>query len=466
MHNNLNKEGYMLKKRAFNKRLLTGSIIAASLAVSPAFSAPQKNKWQMPDPVTDADYPPRNIAKDELGKLLYYDKILSGNKNNSCASCHHALTDTGDGLSLPVGEGAQGLGITRNTGTGENAVHERVPRNAPHVFNLGSYEFTTMFHDGRLQKSDLHPTGYMTPAGDDFLPGLDTPVAAQAMFPVTSPTEMAGQAGENEVANAAVAGNVREVWRLLTKRVTDIPEYRTLLFNAYPELNSDVNHINFAHIANAIGAYEATAFRADNSPFDNYIRGDWSAMSPKAEQGFTVFNTSGQCVSCHSGKFQTDEQFYALGVPQIGPGKGVGLNGHDDFGRELASGDPADRYRFRTPSLRNVAITGPWGHDGAFNTLEAVVRHHMNAVSSLNNYDDQQTVLPSRSDLDAIDFQVHNDSGSRAALANSIEIDPIQLSDQEFTNLMAFLHALTDPASVDLRATVPSKVPSGLPLWD
>ena len=456
----------MPKKQNLNKLWATGIVVAASLVVTPAFSAPQKNKWNLPNPVVDADYPPRNIEKEELGKLFYYDKILSGNKNISCASCHHALTDTGDGLSLPIGEGAQGLGITRNTGTTEDAVHERVPRNAPHIFNLASYEFTTMFHDGRLQKSDLHPTGYITPAGDDFLPGIDTPVAAQAMFPVTSGTEMAGQAGENEVADAAAAGDVREVWRLLTQRVTDIPEYLEMLFNAYPELNNDVNNVNFTHIANAIGAYEAAAFRADNSPFDAYLRGDWNAISPTAERGLTVFNTTGQCVACHSGKFQTDEQFYSLGIPQIGPGKGVGLNGHDDFGRELATGDSADRYRFRTPTLRNVAITGPWGHDGAFNTLEAVVRHHMDAVNSLNNYDAQQAVLPSRSDLDAIDFQVHNDTNSRNALANSIEIAPVQLSDEEFDSLIAFLHALTDPASVDLRSTVPASVPSGLPLWD
>lgn len=444
------------------------SVTTATLVAPQAFSGQGygKGKWMLPPPVTDADYPPRNEAKEELGKFLYYDKILSGNKNISCASCHHALAASGDGLSLPVGEGGQGLGIVRDTGTGVDAIHERVPRNAPHIFNLGSYQFTRMFHDGRLEKDDSQPSGYKTPAGDDFLPGLDTPLAAQAMFPVTSNTEMAGQAGENSVADAAVQGDLPEVWRILTKRVTDIPEYQTLLFNAYPELNGNVNNVTFAHIANAIGAYETIAFRADNSPFDRYVRGDWSAMSSQAEMGLNIFNTTGQCVSCHSGKFQTDEQFYSLGIPQIGPGKGDGLNGHDDYGREQVTGDAADRYRFRTPTLRNVAITGPWGHDGAYNTLEGIVRHHMDAVNSLYNYDTGQAVFPSRADLDAIDFAVHEDSSSRAALANSVELDLIDLSDEELAYLIEFLHALTDPASLDLRSTVPDRVPSGLPLRD
>ena len=444
--------------------LITMPIILASM-VTPALAA-QKGKWTMPPPVTDADYPPRNADKEELGKFLFYDKILSGNKNVSCASCHHALTASGDGLSLPVGEGGRGLGITRDTGTGPDAIHERVPRNAPHVFNLGSYEFTRMFHDGRVEKNPNHPSGFTTPAGDNFLPGIETAVAAQAMFPVTSNTEMAGQAGENEVADAATQGNVREVWRLLTQRVTAIPEYLSMIFTAYPDLNNDVTKVNFTHIANAIGAYEAVAFRADNSPFDRYVRGDWSAMTPNAEMGLNIFNTSGQCVSCHSGKFQTDEQFYSLGIPQIGPGKGDGLNGHDDFGREQVSGDSADRYRFRTPTLRNVAITGPWGHDGAYDTLEGIVRHHMDALNSLSNYDVNQAVLPSRDDLDAIDFEIHQDSASRTALANSIEISPVQLSDDEFNYLIEFLHALTDTTSLDMRNTVPKRVPSGLPLAD
>jgi cytochrome c peroxidase len=275
---------------------------------------------------------------------------------------------------------------------------------------------------------------------------------------------MAGQAGENEVADAAAAGQVQHVWSLLTARVMGIEEYRTLFAAAYPDLKVPEN-VTFTHIANAIGAFEAAAYRADNSPYDHYMMGKTDAMSKKAEEGMKIFNKVG-CVSCHSGKFQTDHAFHALGMPQIGPGKGDGFEGHDDYGREQVTGDVNDRYRFRTPSLRNVALTGPWGHDGAYNTLKAVVKHHLNPEKSLNAYDVTQAVLPSRADLDAMDFIVHNDATSRFNLANSIEISPVALTDYQINRLLDYLNALTDPNSLDLRSTAPRRVPSGLPLAD
>ena len=159
----------------------------------------------IPSAVTDADFRDGgspDMAKVELGKQLFWDKELSGNQNISCATCHHAFAGTGDGLSLPLGEGATGLGIFRQTpAEGEaGAVHERVPRNAPHIFNIGATEFSTMFHDGRVMKDDTHAKGFISPAGDDLLPGLENAIAVQAMFPVTSGTEMAGQGTENTIA--------------------------------------------------------------------------------------------------------------------------------------------------------------------------------------------------------------------------------------------------------------------------
>ena len=413
--------------------------------------------------LTDMDFHTASQDKIQLGKFLFYDKILSGNKNTSCASCHHPLAGTGDGLALPVGEGGKGLGVTRDTGTGNDAIHERVPRNAPHVFNLGAKEFVTMFHDGRVTINPDHPSGFDSPAGDDLLPGLDHPLAVQAMFPPTSGTEMAGQSGENSVANAAVDGNVRLVWSLLTTRVMKNDEYRELIHLAYPGVKD--KDVTFVHIANAIGAFEATAFRADNSPFDRYLRGEGS-LSRSEKMGYKIFKGKGNCMSCHSGRLQTDHQFHALGIPQIGPGKGDGLYGYDDYGREQVTGDTNDRYRFRTPTLRNVAVTGPWGHDGAYDTLEAMVQHHLNPHESLDNYDFSQARLPSREDLDSIDREVFDDSSSRADLHASIEIIPVDLTEEEVAYLIDFLHALTDPKSLDMRTTLPYRVPSGLPMAD
>ena len=426
----------------------------------------------MPMAITDNDYYSiPSQAKVALGKVLFYDKILSGNQNISCATCHHSLTGTGDGLALPVGEGGKGLGVTRDTGSGGDTIHERVPRNAPHIFNLGAKEFSIMFHDGRVAVNNSLPSGFASPAGDQLPLGLDNPLAAQAMFPVTSGTEMAGQAGENPVADAAAAGDlagVNGVWELLAQRLRAIPEYVAMFQNAYPGQINTADDIQYKDAANAIAAFEATAWRADNSRFDQYLRGDNGALSKNEKKGMQLFYGKANCSSCHSGKFQTDQSFHAIAMPQIGPGKGHNSDGYDDgledFGREAVSGSANDRFRFRTPSLRNIALTAPYGHAGAYDTLEAVIRHHLSPVDSLFNYDISQARIPSRMDLDAIDFEVMADGWRLEQIAQRNELASVDLDEEEIAELISFLHALTDNTFVDDRRNVPNSVPSGLTL--
>ena len=324
--------------------------------------------WAGIEPVSDEDYYNNgvpNMAKVELGRNLFFDKILSGNLNISCATCHHSLAGTGDGLSLPVGEGGLGLGVTRDTGKGADAVHERVPRNAPPVFNLGAKEFTRMFHDGRVELDESQPGGFRSPAGTSLPDGLENVLAVQAMFPVTSATEMAGQLGENHQAELASASDLTGLWDFIALKLQLIPEYVDLFMAAYPGEVEEAGDISFVHAANAIAAFEALNWRFDNSPFDRYLRGDHKALSTEARIGMNVFYRKGGCVSCHSGSFQTDQKFHAIAMPQIGAGKGDNLpgyaDGHDDFGRERVTGNQADRFRFRTPSLRNIALSSPYG---------------------------------------------------------------------------------------------------------
>lgn len=424
----------------------------------------------MPHAVTDADYYDNGnpqIEKVQLGRNLFFDKILSGNQNISCASCHHSLANTGDGLSLPIGEGGKGLGVTRDTGPGYDMVFERVPRNAPPVYNLGSSHFTLMFHDGRVEEDASAPSGFRSPAGANLPFGLENILAVQAMFPVTSGTEMAGQAGENVQADAAAIGDLAGpdgVWAIIARKLQNIPAYVEMFKEAYPGEVIEAEDISFVHAANAIAAFEAAVWRFDNSPYDKYLRHDNTAMSPSALRGMRVFNGKGDCASCHSGPFQTDNEFHAIAMPQIGPGKGNGDNGHEDFGRERVTGNVTDRFKFRTPSLRNIALTAPYGHAGAYDTLEAVVRHHLDPVNSLHHYDQSQARLPSRDDLDALDFIVMDNDDNRNAIAAANELSPTSLSEQEFNDLMAFLNALTDPAALDIRHNVPGSVPSGLTL--
>lgn len=427
-------------------------------------------KKQLPSAVTDRDYYENGVIdpdKVELGRLLFFDKILSGNLNTSCATCHHSLAGTGDGLSLPVGEGGRGLGVTRDLGAGIDSVHERVPRNAPALFNLGAREFTRMFHDGRLEADRSQPSGFFNPAGDNLPAGLDNALAAQAMFPITSSAEMAGQPGENPVADAAAIGDLAGpdgVWAQLAERLQGIDEYAQRFIDVYGLRDRD--QITFVHAANAIAAFEATSWRADQSPFDEFLRGDRQALSGKQRRGMRIFyrRKKGNCASCHSGPFQTDHSFRAIAMPQIGPGKGDGAGGIEDFGRERVSGSRADRYRFRVPSLRNVALTAPYGHAGSFDSLEAMVLHHLDAVESLERYDTRQARLSFREDLSEKDFVVMSDPAMRGEIAAANELDPIKLRPDELADLLAFLHALTDPGSLDMRSDVPYQVPSGIPL--
>ena len=447
---------------------VAGPAPGASAIRSGDADRPGRSIGWLPPASTDADFRSASAEQVELGKALFFDKILGGNRNISCATCHHALTDTGDGLSLPLGEGAQGLGVARQPGDTVTGVHERVPRNAPHVFNLGAYEFTTMFHDGRVTEDPNHPSGFQSPAGLDLPAGLDSALAVQAMFPVTSGTEMAGQPGENSVADAAGMGNLAGaggVWEQLAERLQGNATYVAMFQAAYADVLV-AGDITFVHVANAIAAFEGTAWRADNSPFDRYLRGDSRALSSSAKRGMTLFYGKAGCSSCHVGTFQTDHQFHAVAMPQIGAGTGDGVDGHDDFGRERVTADADDRYKFRTPTLRNIALTAPYGHAGAYDSLEAAVLHQLDPVYELDDYDTSQAALPPRADLDALDFIAHNDPARRGSIADACELQPVDLSDKDVQHLIDFMHALTDPGSIDLRNDVPMTVPSGDPLAD
>ena len=168
------------------------------------------------------------------------------------------------------------------------------------------------------------------------------------------------------------------------------------------------------------------------------------------------------CARCHSRAFQTDRRFHSVAMPQIGPGTGDGVDGREDFGRERVTGDGADRYEFRTPLLRNVELPSPYGHSGAYATLEAVLEHYRNPAQEIRDYDPSQLILPSRRYLDRFDLIVMEDPSRVAVIAASNDARPARLNNRDRADLVAFLRALTDPSARDLSSHVPTRVPSGL----
>ena len=463
-----------------HKIYLVNAMAVALLGASSVSMAGKGNGNNGPDlPEPNYDFRTPSAEKVELGRNLMFDKILSGNENISCGTCHHSLADTGDGLSLPVGEGGEGLGVTRNVGSGSELVPERVPRNAPPVFNLGDKSFHTFFHDGRVTTvgGESFPSGCKTPAGHNLPNNLENVLACQAMFPVTSGTEMRGQSGENEVADATQLHGPGGVWDLLAQRLQDNSEYVTMFQAAFPGDVINAEDITYAHAANAISAFEGVAWRADNSPFDQFIRGDEGAMSENAQAGMELFyegdNNGQACASCHSGLYQTDLSFHAIAMPQIGSGRGSNSpgksGGHEDFGRQQVTGDTNDTLKFRTPTLRNVALTAPYGHGGAYDTLRAVVEHHMDAVNSLNDYNNnRQAILPTHPALDAENYVAMDDQDRVDFIAAHNELPPFTYDEEDVDRILDFLNALTDTSSIDLRSDqdVVNGVPSGLPLDD
>ncbi|MEA2009404.1 MAG: cytochrome c peroxidase [Actinomycetota bacterium] len=389
-----------------------------------------------------------------LGDALFWDPILSGNKNMACSTCHHTRFASGDGLSISIGQGGTGIGTER---TMVDAM--LIPRNATEVFNRGASEWTVQFWDGRVEGTP--ETGWSSSAGEQLPEGLDNVLAVQAMFPVASAGEMRGNPEDEEIFG--VHNEIGElgdddytgIWAALTARLVEIPEYVEMFAAAYPAVS--VDDLGFEHAANALAAYQATVFDLTDSPWNRYLAGDTAALSDDAVRGAAHFYGDATCATCHSGPLMSDQGFHSLAVPQIGPGKDE--DAPEDFGRGRETQVDADMYAFRTPSLHNVALSGPWTHDGAFSSLEAVIRHHMDPETSLASYDVAQAVGPS------LQF-VNRDRYLDPLLAS---VDPLleaipNLTDEQITDLVAFLNALTDPAAMNLDHLVPESVPSGLPV--
>lgn len=414
----------------------------------------------LPGAVSHDDFPVPGATSVLLGRALFFDPVLSGNKNISCATCHHPTLGSGDAVSLSIGEGGIGLG-PRRTVDPENIPPARIPRNAPSLFNVGAHEFTTLFHDGRVQVDDHARFNIAMPPGHELERHVPSPLAAQAILPITSHDEMGGQPGENPIADAIAAGEVRGpngAWQMLAERVEAIPEYR----KQFDWIIGPDEPIHVTDIGRAIADYITFDFRTTDSRYDAFLRGDDASLTNQEVRGMSLFYGKGGCGTCHSGVFQTDHQFHAIGVPQFGPGKGHGP-GYADHGRAAVTGDPEDAYKFRTPSLRNVTLTAPYGHNGAYAKLEDMVRHHLDPLTMLAEYTleyaQMQDVV-----LSVSDTEVLQDFDEMLRLGMAVELEPIKLKDDEVDAILAFLGALEDPIARTGRLGVPEAVPSGLPL--
>ena len=292
-------------------------------------------------------------------------------------------------------------------------------------------------------------------------PIVESVLAAQAMMPVLSNDEMRGTKGETDVEGAhnevgQIPGqNESKIWEALMKRILSFDAYHPLFQAAYPDI--PLEELHFAHAANAIAAFEIDAFTLLDSPWDRFLAGDDSALSARQLAGADLFYGKANCADCHSGKLMTDQLAHNIAVIPIGPGPDHTKDA--DYGIAHRSNAGMDQqYAFRTPPLRNVELTGPYMHNGAYRTVEAAIRHHLDPIGSLENFDKTQLEPEFRG-------AVHDEpkvlKDIKKTLSEKIKSPP-QLNDDEVDLLVEFMLALTAPSARDLRHTIPDSVPSGL----
>ncbi|WP_328731753.1 cytochrome-c peroxidase [Vreelandella azerica] len=202
---------------------------------------------------------------------------------------------------------------------------DRIPRATGHDGQVGERNTPTVLNSAFL--------------GSQFWDGREPDLEGQALGPIEADVEMAM---DLDVA---------------LERLTEFEIYRNKFAEAFPE---DENPINADNLAYSIAAFERT-LNTPNSPFDRYLSGDENAISEQAKDGMVAFVDNG-CIACHRGPALTDSQFHAIQVP-----------GSKDLGRYTVTGEESDKYRFRTPTLRNVAVTYPYMNNGATETLEEAV---------------------------------------------------------------------------------------------
>lgn len=437
-------------------------VTSLTASFSLAADLPERDLIDLPRPATHATFPETDLSLVLLGQKLFYDPLLSGDQTTACASCHAPRLATTDGMSLSLGASGSGIGAERTLREGQSTPgaisSARLPRNTPALWNLGARQITTLGHDGQVEALIDAPHGVALPDGLTLpapITEAQAPLTAQVLMSLIAADRMAGAAGDNPVADAVARNDATAAWATLPTRVNDTPGYAS----AFAARNAGAP-ASITQIAEAIASFIAYEFRSINSPFDRYLAGDDSAMSAPAQIGMALFYGEAGCSSCHAGLFQTDQGFHAIGTPQIGPGMG-GEIPYADTGRHRVTGALVDYYRFRTPTLRNVSQTAPYGHSGAFATLTAMLLHHLGPVDSLMTYDRAQARLHP---LPLNDFAALDDEVELFDIAAAIEITPLDLTEADIRALLAFLDALTDEAALSGRLGAPEAVPSGLPV--
>ncbi|HLO43134.1 MAG TPA: cytochrome c peroxidase [Leadbetterella sp.] len=274
---------------------------------------------------------PITKEKAELGKLLFFDPILSGNKDVACATCHHPEFGFAENLELSIGVNGHGFGSKRAF---------KQPNNIPFV-KRNSQSIVNVAFNGLLQDGSLSPE-----KAPMFWDLRAESLEKQALEPIKTMEEMRGK----DISEEIILDRIME--RLRENKV-----YVGLFERAFGSQNS----VSVENLGKALATYQRTIV-ANNSRFDKYLRGDQAALSFNEIEGMKGFGKSG-CTACHNGPMFSDFQLHVLGVAD---NEKLGFL---DTGKD-------NKYAFRTPSLRNLRLTAPYMHSGKLKTLKHVIEFY------------------------------------------------------------------------------------------
>jgi cytochrome c peroxidase len=423
----------------------------------------------------------------DLGRLLWFDKSGGLHSDNTCGGCHSPSNAFGDTQSIAIG-------IQNNNLVGPHRTGPRNQRRTPSAANTAFYP--NLMWNSRFSAVSGDPfdnsQGYLfpKPEGSTRFPPSDPRfphlLVAQAHIPPTELVEVAGFTGtrgtispEFDQFDDGLGGTVplpdksgyrnEPIRKAVLDRLNSIPAYRKLFGEIFSEVAAG-KPITFVMFGRAIAEFEFTLVFA-NAPVDRFARGDDHAMTTSQKRGCLIFFGKGGCVQCHAVARKSNEMFsdfkmHVIGVPQIAPFFGVGRGNvifdgpgkDEDFGLEQITGNPDDRYKFRSSPLRNVALQRAFFHNGAMGRLEDAIRHHLNVFESVRNYNPKNAT---------IDQDLTNRMGPMEPVLQRLDprlAIPIKLTSKEFDDLVAFVRdGLLDERArkQNLCKLIPDAVPSG-----
>ena len=370
-------------------------ILSCFIFIVIAFANCSKNKQgastgsfsALPLAVTTPPDNPQTSQKIALGKLLFWDPILSGTKKVACGTCHHSSMGYTDNLDLSIGVNGQGFGLGRHFLSPNNIPF--VKRNSPTIINTA---FNGLTSDGSCDPANAAM----------FFDNRTRSLELQSLEPMKTLEEMRG----TSISSNAILDSI-----LL--RLKNIPQYSQLFTDAFQTTDA----ITVQNLGKAIASFERSII-SNHSPYDEYVRGNNSAMTGAQIQGMTAFTTNG-CNKCHSGPMFSDYLLHVLSVP--------------DNAKMPTDAGANGSYAFRTPSLRNLALTPPYMHSGVFSSLDQV----------LNFYDQVGD---------------HRSQNSHVS-GNNLDVNLQRINNNDRQLIIQFLGSLNDS---NFDRSIPTGVPSGL----